>query len=925
MAMRNFVRAAVVFAFGLVALAAVAADDGWLDCVGPGGEYRTPRTTACSNYFLAPEDEARAKWDWLERDPARGRRFIDQDLAIPEDPEEFGLLYGLPAWACAQGYTHVNVCNGGYWQLAEDVGYGYRIMVWIEVDNAIAGRAGHGTNTVAERSVLLQRNAETIAGEMDIYLYAVSGMNIDPATYSATPRGFEESFTPQLASRAEAALASAVGYCREYREAFRQALETLIAGGTLAESGEPKEEESEDESAPLVARATADEHVAAGAELELARANFRRLVVSGTVVDDRGKPIAGADVRIVPGDSTVIADARGAFRLEIAGTGTGSETRKVALRLVRPRVDVHGELTPEGDAEFFGVAADGASSLTLSITAVGVRPETLRVSPPALGEFVAQSPLGFSLVPNSEGKGRLDYKPPTRLDASSLERSLVVHRYEGGSPVWAAVVPLEFEYEDVAGNVGRARAEILVVRPPVMLVHGFLGNAETWARFADHLREQKFDAVVSEYFTRGSKNDSIPEQSKLLKEYIAGQVRDYARAGIMLARVDVVAHSMGGLIARYCGEEIGGTLRKILMVGTPNHGVSYLSAQAGALGSSWLEQHGTAGDQLYAGSQFLADLNAGEAEGQHLAESVQYANLIGLRSALSPLAASGTVPSDGVVDASSAHLNGVSEWTFPHTSHSTMLSALDPSITEAPAVWSRLLTLLVEEMSPAPLDGARIELRLATGRVEVARDVRARSWRRVGDEPVALGTAIPVRTGRDGRAVIGLYLGPSLWGTIQLLGETEVSVLYASPQRVHIYVASGTARLTTPSGAGHFEALLGAEGRGRWYEIRPRAVVRSLGTDVVVAVDRTVAVDVVEGAVALEASPGEGSMWGVSAGQRVEVSRSGEIRSVDRSAGELWEDAKAASGGHGFSWWSVLWILLGTAAALVLIAAALGL
>lgn len=926
--MRRSLRWFAAVGVSLIALAVTASSEEMLDCSGPGGDYKVPRTTPCSDYSLTPEAEAQAKWEWLGKDPARGRRFIDQELMAPRDSDEFGPLYGLPAWACAHGYTSVNVCNGGYWELGEDVGYGYRMMTWIEIENPIGGTVWHMTNTVARESILLDRAAQTIAGEFDYYLDAVSGMNLAPGNHPPAPRGFEESFTPQFAPRAKAALASIVEFCRAYREAFRQALETLIAGGTIAEPEAPKEE-SLDATSTLSVRATADDHIAAATELGLSLAGFRRMVVTGTVVDDEGKPVAGADVSAAPSDATAIAGTDGGFRLEIPGTGKTQESRKVTLRLVRPRIEVHGEATPDGDREFLGVATDGTSSLVLSVKAIGARPETVRVAPPVLGELDAQSPLGFLLVLSADGRGRLEYRPPTAVDTERLERSLAVHRYEGASPVWAAVVPLVFNYEDTEGNERQTSAEILVVRPPVMLVHGFVGDMATWARLADHLRAQKFDTVINEYFAIGKKNDSIVAQARLLSEFTDGQVRDYARSGIVLGRVDVVAHSMGGLVARYAAAELSCTLRKVLMVGTPNHGVSYLSSAGGGLGATLCQQHAGAADQLYAGSSFLADLNADEALGRHLVDGVQYANLIGLRPALSPLSGSPTGPSDGVVDAASSHLNGVPEWTFPGLWHSTAFQSAVasivsmPAITEASSVWAKLLALLAEDISPAPFDNARIELRQAAGHVEVGHDGDGRSWRRVEDaEPLDAG--IPVRTGRDGRAVIGLYLGASLWATIQLAEATEARVLYASPQRVHVFIASGTARLTTPSGQGHFEAVLGAEGRGRWYEVRPRAVVQSQGTDIVVAVGDVIGLDVFDGAVSLETSSAGVGTWTVAAGQRVEVGRLGDVRSVAASAAPLWREASEPREAPGFSWWSVLWIVLG-ASALILVAAALAL
>jgi hypothetical protein len=506
--MRSLVWFALVLAVGLTVAFAGAADEEWIDCEGHDGSVRIPRTTPCAQYsdYLTPDAEARAKWDWLERDAERARRFIDEDLSVPEDPEEFGNLYGLISWACANGYTKVNTCGGGYWEHVEPAGSGYGITVWVEGDSPY-GTSSHGTNTV-ERTILLTKNAQTMAGEMDVHMNFEGAVTIDPKTYTKADRALEESLVRQVPARVETARDSAAAYCREYREAFRQALETLVAGGTLPDSRK-EEEKPEDETATLAVRASADGHLTASTGLDIAPSTFSRLVVSGTVVDDLGKPIAGARVRVVPVGRDVEADAGGAFRVEVAGAGSGSATRTVTLRLVRPRIEVHGDPSSDGDVEVLGVAADGVSTLALSISAVGIRPETVAVRPPRLGELAAQSPLGFVLVLDSSGRGRLDYKPPAYLDAKDLERSLPVHRYAGAAPVWAAVVPFEFEYEDTEGNSGRADVEILVVRPPVMLVHGFLGGGETWARFAGHLREHKFDSVVSEYFTRGKKDDSI--------------------------------------------------------------------------------------------------------------------------------------------------------------------------------------------------------------------------------------------------------------------------------------------------------------------------------------------------------------------------------------------------------------------------------
>jgi hypothetical protein len=76
--------------------------------------------------------------------------------------------------------------------------------------------------------------------------------------------------------------------------------------------------------------------------------------------------------------------------------------------------------------------------------------------------------------------------------------------------------------------------------------------------------------------------------------------------------------------------------------------------------------------------------------------------------------------------------------------------------------------------------------------------------------------------------------------------------------------------------------------------------------------------------VSLESADDSAGAWGVTAGQRVEVSRSGEIRSRELSLRQPWAETSGPPSGRGFSWWGAFWILLGIAVTGVLVAAALG-
>ena len=137
--------------------------------------------------------------------------------------------------------------------------------------------------------------------------------------------------------------------------------------------------------------------------------------------------------------------------------------------------------------------------------------------------------------------------------------------------------------------------------PPVLLIHGFLGTRGSMYLLERRLVEDGF-VVVS--FNIGTLN-----------------VRDIRRSAFMIHRkiervlaqtpwqkIDIVGHSMGGLIGLYYVKKLGGhtRVRKLVMMGTPIHGTWSALAGVVTLGlwstSSW---------QLLPRSRFLDELAQG--------------------------------------------------------------------------------------------------------------------------------------------------------------------------------------------------------------------------------------------------------------------------------------------------------------------------
>jgi pimeloyl-ACP methyl ester carboxylesterase len=156
----------------------------------------------------------------------------------------------------------------------------------------------------------------------------------------------------------------------------------------------------------------------------------------------------------------------------------------------------------------------------------------------------------------------------------------------------------------IRGNRLRRRdafAEMTPESPPVLIIHGFLGT-----RGSMYMLERRLvaDGFVCVSFNLGTLN-----------------VRDIRRSAFLIHRkierilaqtpsqkIDIIGHSMGGLIGLYYVKKLGGhtRVRKLIMMGTPLRGTWAALAGVVTLGlwstSSW---------QLLPRSRFLDELAQG--------------------------------------------------------------------------------------------------------------------------------------------------------------------------------------------------------------------------------------------------------------------------------------------------------------------------
>ena len=177
-------------------------------------------------------------------------------------------------------------------------------------------------------------------------------------------------------------------------------------------------------------------------------------------------------------------------------------------------------------------------------------------------------------------------------------------RSTAGQHFAAAADGLSYLRNLARGNHIRRTAtfeETKLSAPPVLLIHGFLGTRGSMYLLERRLVEDGF-VVVS--FNIGALNSRDIRRSAFLIHRKIERIL----AQTPSQKIDIVGHSMGGLIGLYYLKKLGGhaRVRRLIMMGTPVRGTWVALAGIATLGflstSSW---------QLLPRSRFLDELAQG--------------------------------------------------------------------------------------------------------------------------------------------------------------------------------------------------------------------------------------------------------------------------------------------------------------------------
>lgn len=532
---------------------------------------------------------------------------------------------------------------------------------------------------------------------------------------------------------------------------------------------------------------------------------------------------------------------------------SASATPSAAPELM-PQVEI--EYTSSG-IPYRGVAADGVSYLKIAL--INTDPDsTVTVYPSTdVGELKLLDGRdvwqGNIIIPPLSNRQIL-YRPPAYISQDSALTERIKLDIDSATQVlWGQKASLSFEFITDEGASAVVQKEILVFRPPVRMVHGYLGSTETWTSMENYLGVNKFMSSSSNY------RAAIELMAMDLKADILRMMEGYDRNGFRVGKVDLVSHSMGGLISRYLVERDSdprNLVRKVIMLGTPNHGVDDMFDNARSWASWYTEMHQVAGEQLRYNDPFILSLNEGEREGRHLNPDVEYANIVGQISCLFR-------KEDGVVPHTSSHLNGVPIYIFADTVHTGAVEYVcdtlkaenkDISITESQLVFAKVRELLLRPIPREQFENSSIQVIKGDGEVAVREPDSSQPWELLLNYPAQLEPYYHLQTGDNSKAVIGLYLNQERWGLVALAPNSEIMFRYSSPATVSLWMVKGKARfMARRDNHKKFEIAIGQKYNKTWQTLRPQASVFDQDTDFVISAFEQIEVYSLDGRVQIEA------------------------------------------------------------------------
>jgi len=171
---------------------------------------------------------------------------------------------------------------------------------------------------------------------------------------------------------------------------------------------------------------------------------------------------------------------------------------------------------------------------------------------------------------NKYGEALISYVPP-EYDSGTAEESPA-----------KAVINASIYRSNVT-----AKIEVKLSRSPVVMIHGYQSSGDIFENLMGFLESKGFETIAFNY----DSEKGVAYGSRELENFLLQKKLDYLSQGIQVKRFDIIAHSMGGLVARFytCSKEYikNSDVKKIIFISVPHKGSPIAS-----LGAKYFEGQG---------------------------------------------------------------------------------------------------------------------------------------------------------------------------------------------------------------------------------------------------------------------------------------------------------------------------------------------
>lgn len=270
-----------------------------------------------------------------------------------------------------------------------------------------------------------------------------------------------------------------------------------------------------------------------------------------------------------------------------------------------------------GGEERIGATADGASPLLVRARLLGFTeppPGEVTFSVESDGEAGTLSPGLGETMPEAGGAAT-STSPWYQTPAGIVAFALYTPPNHFGDPEQARR-PLRFRATYTlpeTGQTAEEQADLHLYRPPILLAHGMWSEPGTWSA-AFTTPDPRFDTYLVDYSDLAARDFST--LGHVMRSEVAFALDQRRIRRIATGKVDVVAHSMGGLITRQYVSELQsesyrrpdnlgqGDVHRLVTIGTPHHGspLAWLAMQLREQAPRVAEVLFAAGMDIYSGA-----------------------------------------------------------------------------------------------------------------------------------------------------------------------------------------------------------------------------------------------------------------------------------------------------------------------------------